>query len=124
MTFGERMKHKAEEVHFQAKAKDFGDAVVEMARTAFGGLADLVDENRGKIDGALGKAGRKIDEKTDGKHSDAIAKIQVQVDKGIDKLVEQGEKVRPGVPDDRHSAFDDDTIDGPDAAPSPTPPTS
>lgn len=124
VTFGEQMKHKAQEVHFQDKAKEFGDAIAEMARTAFRGLADLVEQNRDKIDGALDKAGQKIDEKMDGKHSDKIAKIQVQVDKGIDKLVEQGEKAGPGVPDDKHSAFDDDTIDGPDPTVSPTPPIS
>ena len=32
MSFGEQLKNKADEVHLQEKAKDFGDAVVEMAK--------------------------------------------------------------------------------------------
>lgn len=117
MTFNEQMKNKAEEVDLQAKAKDFGDAVAELARTAVGALADLAQQNRDKVDDAIGKAGHAIDERTGGKHADTVAKVQAQVDKGLDKLVEQGEKVRPGVPDDTHSAFDDDVPPTPPASP-------
>jgi len=34
VSFGEQLKNKADEVHLQEKAKDFGDAVVEMAKAA------------------------------------------------------------------------------------------
>ena len=33
MTFSEQMKQKADEVNLQGKAKDFGDAVIEVERT-------------------------------------------------------------------------------------------
>ncbi|MEW1952350.1 antitoxin [Terrabacter sp. NPDC080008] len=111
MSFGEQMKHKADEVHFQEKAKDFGDALVEMARTAMSAAAGYAHENRGRVDGALDKAEAKISEKTGGKHADTVTKVRASVDKGIDKLVEQHDHAAPpsaGVPDDKHSAFDED----------------
>ena len=119
MTFGEQIKHKADEVNLQGKAKDFGDAVVEVAKAALGLAAGYAAENREKVDGALNKATQTIDEKTGGKHADTVTKVRAQVDKGIDKLVEKntGPKAPPTppsstVPDDRHSAFDEDTPAG------------
>jgi hypothetical protein len=119
VSFGEQLKHKADEVHFQEKAKDFGDAVVEMAKTVMSAAAGYAQENRGKVDGALDKAEAKIEEKTGGKHADTVTKVRSSVDKGIDKLVEQNSsKAAPptpaasAVPDDKHSAFDEETPAG------------
>ena len=119
MTFGEQIKHKADEVNLQGKAKDFGDAVVEVAKAALGLAAGYAAENREKVDGALNKATQTIDEKTGGKHADTVTKVRAQVDKGIDKLVEHKPQpdwttpTTPTVPDDTHSAFDDDATSGP-----------
>jgi hypothetical protein len=120
VSFGEQLKHKADEVHFQEKAKDFGDAVVEMAKTVMFAAAGYAQENRGKVDGALDKAEAKIEEKTGGKHADTVTKVRSSVDKGIDKLVEQNtsSKAAPptpaasAVPDDKHSAFDEESPAG------------
>jgi len=115
VSFGEQMKHKADEVHFQEKAKDFGDAVVEMARAALSAAATYAQQNRGKVDGALDKAEAKISERTGVKHADTVTKVRASVDKGIDKLVEQhdqGAPPSPVVPDDKHSAFDEDSPAG------------
>lgn len=119
MTFGEQIKHKADEVNLQGKAKDFGDAVVEVAKAALGLAAGYAAENREKVDGALNKATQTIDEKTGGKHADTVTKVRAQVDKGIDKLVEHKPQpepttpTTPSVPDDTHSAFDNDAPSGP-----------
>ena len=130
MTFGEQMKHKADEVNLQGKAKDFGDAVIEVIKAAIGLAAGYASENREKVDGALDKAAQTIDEKTGGKHADTVTKVRAQVDKGIDKLVEQKPEpttsatpttppttpttasATPPVPDDTYSAFDDDAPSG------------
>ena len=134
MSFGEQLKHKADEVHFQEKAKDFGDAVVEMAKAVMSLAAGYAQENRGKVDEALDKAGSTIDEKTGGKHSETVIKVRASVDKGIDKLVEHRDPSAPAspaaptpappapsapstagpsaVPDDTFSAFDDDSPAG------------
>lgn len=115
MSFGEQMKHKADEVHFQEKAKDFGDALVEMARTAMSAAAGYAQQNRGKVDDALDMAEATISKKTGAKHADTVTKVRASVDKGIDKLVEQHDQAAPpsaGVPDDKHSAFDEDSPAG------------
>ena len=118
MSFGEQLKHKADEVHFQEKAKDFGDAVVEMAKAVMSAAAGYAQQNRGKVDATLDKAEAKIGEKTGAKHADTVTKVRASVDKGIDKLVEQHDQAAPptpaasAVPDDKHSAFDEDTPAG------------
>ena len=130
MTFGEQMKHKADEVNLQGKAKDFGDAVVEVLKAAVGLAAGYAAENREKVDGALDKAAQTIEQKTGGKHADTVTKVRAQVDKGIDKLVEQKpqpspEATTPPVPDDTFSAFDDAPSGSPSQSPSsPTRPPS
>lgn len=118
MSFGEQLKHKADEVHLQEKAKDFGDAVFQMAKAAVSAAAGYAQENREKVDGALDKASLKIDEKTGGKHADTVTKVRASVDKGIDKLVEQHDTTTAttptpaaSVPDDKHSAFDNPNED-------------
>lgn len=118
MSFGEQLKSKADEVHLQEKAKDFGDAVVEMAKAAMSVAAGYAQQNRDKVDGALDKAEATIGEKTGGKHADTVTKVRASVDKGIDKLVEQkNDTAAPptsasAVPDDKHSAFDEDSPAG------------
>ena len=119
MTFGEQLKHKADEVHLQDKAKDFGDAVAEVVKEAMTLVAGLAQDNRPKVDEALDKAEAKLVQTNGGKHADTVTKVRASVDKGIDKLVEKnaGPKAPPTppsttVPDDRHSAFDEDTPAG------------
>lgn len=113
MSFGDQLKHKADEVHLQEKAKDFGDAIAEMIKAIVSFVAGYAEQNREKVDGALDKAEAKIGEKTGGKHSETVSKVRAGVDKSLDKLVEQQPKPKPTVvPDDKHSAFDDDTPSG------------
>jgi hypothetical protein len=119
VSFGEQLKHKADEVHLQEKAKDFGDAVVEMAKAAMSLAAGYAQENRGKVDSALDKAEARIEEKTGGKHADTVTKVRASVDKGIDKLVEKHDATTASptgaassVPDDKHSAFDEESPAG------------
>jgi acylphosphatase len=122
VTFGEQMKHKADEVNLQGKAKDFGDAVVEVVKAALGLAAGYAAENREKVDGALDKAAQTIEQKTGGKHADTVTKVRAQVDKGIDKLVEhKPQPATPPVPDDTFSAFHEGA---PSASPSQPPSSS
>ena len=46
---------------------------------------DLVTENRDKIEDGLEKAGKFVDEKTGGKHSDKIDKGLDKVNQGLDR---------------------------------------
>jgi hypothetical protein len=119
VAFGEQLKHKADEVHLQDKAKDFGDAVAEVIKEAVALVAGLAQDNRPKVDDALNKAEAKLIQTNGGKHAETVTKVRASVDKGIDKLVEHnsGPKAPPTppsspVPDDRHSAFDEDSPAG------------
>ncbi len=130
MTFGDDMKRKADEVNLQGKAKELGDAVTELVKAAVGMVGGFAAENREKVDGALDKAQETVGGNLKGKSADKVTKVRAQVDKGLDKLVDQHDKAgapsasaaptsdahaRPDVewpttpvPDDMHSAFDDD----------------
>jgi hypothetical protein len=116
MSFNEQMKQKAEEVHLQEKARDFGDAVAEVIKAAVGLAAGYAAENRPKVDAMLDKAERTIVDKTGAKHAETVTTVRGQVDKGIDKLVAQRADTTspstptPGatVPDDTFSAFPDE----------------
>ena len=82
-------------------------------------VAALAHDNRPKVDDALDKAEAKLVQTNGGKHAETVTKVRASVDKGIDKLVEHntGPKAPPTppstpVPDDRHSAFDEDSPAG------------
>lgn len=120
MSFNDQLKHKAEEVHLQEKARDFGDAVAEVVKTALAAAAGYAAQNRPKVDEMLDKAEDVIARKAGPTHSDTVASVRGQVDKGIDKLVSthgsasgnsgQEPSSSPGldVPDDTFVAFPDD----------------
>ena len=89
MSFGDQMKQKADEVHLQDKAKDFGDAVAEVVKAAVGMASHYAAENRPKVDGMLDKAEAKIGEKAGPKHAETITKARSKVDQGLDKVSEK-----------------------------------
>ncbi len=120
MTFNEQLKHKAEEVHLQEKARDFGDAVAEVVKTALAAAAGYAAQNRSKVDEMLDKAEDAVTRKAGATRSDAVAGAREYVDRGIDKLVAKHESTPAGsgkgatagpdsdVPDDTFVAFPDD----------------
>ena len=87
-----RVKHKAVEWDVQGKAEKVAAELDKVAREAKDKAAELADENRGKIRENLDKAGAKIDERTEGKYADKVAKAKDTVAGGFDKLADQ----RPG----------------------------
>ncbi len=89
-----KVKQKAEEWDVQGKAEKLAAEVDKVAHEAKDKAAELADDNRGKIRENLDKAGAKIDERTDGKYADKVAKAKDTVAGGVDKLAEQ----RPGGP--------------------------
>ena len=87
-----KVKQKAEEWDVQGKAEKLAAEVDKVAHEAKDKAAELADDNRGKIRENLDKAGAKIDERTDGKYADKVARAKETVAGGVDKLAEQ----RPG----------------------------
>jgi len=89
MTFMDRLKRRAEELDLQGRADQLAEAAAKAAHQAKDKAAELADENRDKVGNVLDKAGAAIDERTQGKYADKVAKAKVQVAKGVDKLAEQ-----------------------------------
>ncbi len=88
MSFMDKMKQKAEEFDLENKAKKLQEAATQAAHQAREKAGELATENRDKIDGAIGKASTAIDERTEGKYSDKIARAKEQINKGVDKVAE------------------------------------
>jgi hypothetical protein len=99
MTFMDKLKRKAEEYDLQRKADHLAAAAVKTAKEAKEKAAELADENRDKVGSVLDKAGAAIDQRTQGKYADKVAKAKVQVAKGVDRLADQrtvpGGRARP-----------------------------
>lgn len=112
MSFNEQMKQKAEEVHLQEKAREFGDAVAELIKTAVSAAAGYAAQNRPKVDEMLDKAEATLADKAGPKHAETVTTVRGQVDRGIDKLVAKHEDPSaPGhgnVAEDTFVAFPDD----------------
>lgn len=87
-----KVKQKAVEWDVQGKAEKVAAEVDRVAHDAKDKAAEYADDNRGKIREGLDKAGAKIDERTEGRYSDKVARAKDTVSGGVDKLAEQ----RPG----------------------------
>ena len=87
-----KVKQKAVEWDVQGKAEKVAAEFDRVAHDAKDKAAEYADDNRGKIRDGLDKAGAKIDERTDGKYAEKVAKAKETVSGGVDKLAEQ----RPG----------------------------
>src|SRR3954447_17764266 len=95
-----KVKQKAEEWDVQGKAEKLATEVDKVAHEAKDKAAGLADDNRDKIRQNLDKAGAKIDERTEGKYADKVARAKETVAGGVDRLAEQrpGGATPPGTP--------------------------
>jgi MT0933-like antitoxin protein len=84
-----KVKDKAEEWDVHGKAEKFAAEVDRVAHEAKDKAAEYADDNRGRIREGLDKAGATIDERTDGKYADKVARAKGKVSEGVDKLAEQ-----------------------------------
>jgi ElaB/YqjD/DUF883 family membrane-anchored ribosome-binding protein len=91
-----KVKQKAEEWDVQTKAEKFAAEVDKVAHEAKDKAAEYADENRGRFREGLDKVGAKIDERTDGKYHDKVAKATQKLDEGVGKLAEQRPTRSPG----------------------------
>ena len=88
MSFMDKLKKKAEELDLEAKARQLQETATQAAKHAREKAGDYAVENRDKIDGYVQTATTKIDEKTEGKYADKLAKVREQVDRGVDKVAQ------------------------------------
>jgi hypothetical protein len=89
MSFLDRIRRKAEELDLDTKARELADAAAKAAQQAKEKAGEVAHEQRDKVEQVLDKAGQAIDDKTEGKYHDKVAKAKDTVVKGVDKLAEQ-----------------------------------
>lgn len=89
MSFLDKIRQKAEELDLETKAKDFADAAAKAAQQAREKAGEIAHDQRERVEEVLEKAGQAIDERTEGKYHDKVAKAKESVVKGVDKLAEQ-----------------------------------
>lgn len=115
MTFMDKMRQKAEEFDLETKAKKLQEAAAQAAHQAREKAGELATDNRDKIDSAIGKASSAIDERTEGKYSDRIAKVKDQVNRSVD-TVAKGDQSGDAGTDHPGAAADAASADLSDAA--------
>ena len=85
-TFADRLAAKAEELELQRKATELADAVGKLAQSAFEQAKTYTADHRDSVEGFLDKAAAKVDQQTDGKYHDKVAKARGAASEGLSKF--------------------------------------
>jgi ElaB/YqjD/DUF883 family membrane-anchored ribosome-binding protein len=85
------LEAKARELELDKKLETFADQADHYLRGAAEKAGDYAHDNRERVEGALDKAGSKVDEKTDGKYHRTFEKLKTGVLVGVDWVAEQRE---------------------------------
>ncbi|MFC7490172.1 MULTISPECIES: antitoxin [unclassified Knoellia] len=94
MSMRDKLIQKAKDLGLPAKTEDVIRGADKAVHEAKAKAATYADENRDKLGGYVDKAGQAVDERTQGKYSDKVAKAKEAATRGVDKVVEQ----RPPAP--------------------------
>ncbi len=108
MKFTDQIKAKAEELELSKKLDSLGSAAKEALSDAKSKAGEVAHDSKAKVEGLLDKAGTVIDERTDGKYADTVAKVKTKAGDLVDKVASH----RPGAED----AADEAATDVTDAA--------
>lgn len=85
------LEAKARELELEKKLEKFADRADHYLREAAVKAGDYAHDNRDRVEGALDRAGSKVDEKTDGKYHRTFEKVKTGVLVGVDWVAEQRE---------------------------------
>ncbi len=97
-TVTDKLIAKARELGLPPQTETFLRQADEAMTDAVRRAGDYTVGNRGKISEVLDKAGKAVDERTQGKYADKIVKARAQAEKGLDKLVETAQKAQASAP--------------------------
>lgn len=89
MTLIDNLIKKADELNLPTKAEQALRQADTYLHKAIEKAGQTTHDNQDKVTAFLDKAGRTIDEKTQGKYHSTVTKVRTQVDKGIVKLADQ-----------------------------------
>jgi len=134
MSMRDKLIQKAKDLGLPAKSEDVIRSADKAVTDAKAKAATYADENRDKLGGYIDKAGQAVDERTQGKYSDKVAKAKEAAAKGVDKVAEQRQpgpvepQVDPGQPPTAQAPADrpapDAPVVDPDQPPTNQPPTA
>ncbi len=85
------LEAKARELELDKKLESLADQADHLLREAAVKAGDYAHDNRDRVEGALDRAGSKVDEKTDGKYTRYVEKLRTGVLVGVDWVAEQRE---------------------------------
>ncbi len=97
-TFVDKLIQKADELELQRKADDLIEAATKLAHDTVGKAGALAHDNLDKVEGFLDKAAAKVDEQTEGKYKDKVAKAREQASKTVAKLADQRPEAKTAAP--------------------------
>lgn len=86
MKITDQIKAKAEELDLQGKFEDLSEKAKHGLAEAKSKAGTVAHESKDKVEGLLEKAGSTIDEKTDGKYADKVAKVKSKTTELVDKV--------------------------------------
>lgn len=85
------LEAKARELELDKKLESFAGQADQLLREAAVKAGDYAHDNRDRVEGALDRAGSRVDEKTDGKYTRYVEKVRTGVLVGVDWVAEQRE---------------------------------
>lgn len=113
MNVNDTIKAKADQYDVQGKAKTAAVKAQEIIKQAVTKLGDATHKNRAKLGGMADKGAEWVDKKSNGKYSKQVTKARGLVDKGLDKVAQQGShtqtteaKVKENIDDYVDQTFD------------------
>lgn len=90
------LEERAKEMEIEKKLAAFADQADEYLQRAASKAGDLAQDNRGRIDEQLARAGGAVDGKTDGKYASYVEKVREGIMTGVDWVADQRGATEPG----------------------------
>jgi len=94
MAMNESLRKAVDDLDLDRRLDEFGKFAQKTYDGVRAQVGTLTHDNREKVDGWVAKATTLVDERTDGKYHDKVAKFSAALGTGLDKVAEQ----RPDAP--------------------------
>ena len=89
MPMNESLKKAVDDLDLERRLDEFGKFAQKTYDGVRAQVGTLTHDNREKVDGWVAKATTLVDERTEGKYHDKVAKFSAALGTGLDKVAEQ-----------------------------------
>jgi Cft2 family RNA processing exonuclease len=90
MAISENLKQKIDELDLDRRVNDVVEQVERTVTTVLDKAGDYAHAHRDDLESWIEKAGSRIDERTDGKFAEPVAKVQGRAAQTVAKLAQRG----------------------------------